>query len=433
MKRRCLLFVIVLTVGVAVLVMGQALPETAPGDVGLSAERLERIDNLMKSAIEKKELAGTVSLVVRHGKVAYFKSHGMMDENKPMRNDALFRIASMTKAITTTAVMMLYEEGHFMLNDPVSKYIPEFKNPTVISEAPATSDKTYRIVPAKGEITIRQLLNHTSGLIYRFTGIKPLADLYVEVGISDGLSQTEGTIGDMVKKLAKLPLLFNPGERYQYSLSIDVLGYFVEIISGMPLDKFFEERIFKPLKMTDSYFFVPDEKLDRLTAVYMPNGGGGIEKLPEKLMGDKYNIYSSTYQYKSARTYFSGGAGLVSTAMDYARFLQMTLNGGELEGVRILGKKTVEFMTTAPADDVTLYSKGGEAKFGIGFGIKSAHTNRSELSSVGTYVWGGYFHTNYWADPKEGLIGLFMSQLYPNNHMDIIGKFKVAVYQAIVE
>lgn len=424
--RSMLYFAIILILTVT-LTFGQGLPMTSPEDVGLSSERLNRVDAVIQKAIDEEQIAGVVALIARHGKVAYLKSFGKADieENKPMKNDAIFRIASMSKAITSTAVMILYEEGRFLLNDPVSKYIPEFKNPKVLINEPSTDGKPYTIIPAKREITIRHLLNHTSGISYLFDGREYIADIYKEAGISDGLRETEETIGDMVKKLARLPLAHQPGEVYDYSLSIDVLGYFVEVISGMTLDEFFRERIFKPLKMNDTYFFLPREKVSRLASVYRPSKDGGLEKLPEGIVVYDYVEYSSSYQIGPPRKHYSGGAGLVSTAMDYARFLQAMLNGGELDGERILSPKTVEFMTLPSMNsDIT-----------IGFGVKGEHKVTDELGtgSIGRFKWGGFFYTDFQADPVEDMLFVFMAQLHPATGRDIMLKFRNMPYQAIVK
>ncbi len=420
------LLYLIFTLLIILPIQAQGLPTALPSEVGLCPERLDRIKTVMEKAIEDEQIAGSVTLIARHGKTAYYEAFGMMDieENKPMRKDAIFRIASMSKGITSTAVMMLYEEGHFLLNDPVSKYIPEFKNPKVLVKNPAGDKEPYKLVPAKSEITIRQLLTHTSGIDYLFNETEYFADIYKEAGIFDGLTQIEGTIGDMVKKLAKLPLLFHPGEGHNYSLSVDVLGYFVEVISGKTLDEFFRERILNPLKMNDTHFFIPDEKLPRLASVYMVNKDGGLDKMPDEPVVVGHKIYSSTYPYKSTRTYYSGGAGLVSTASDYARFLQMIMNGGELDGVRLLSPTTVKFMTV-----------GFRKRAAIGIGIKTDHYKNDELGdgTIGALGWGGFFYTDSRGDPQEDIICIFMSQLYPATGRDIKAKFRNLTFQAIVK
>lgn len=406
------------------------LPSVAPEKVGLSTDRLERIDKVMQQYVDEKKIAGVVTLVARRGKVAHLGTYGMADieADKPMQANAIFRIASMTKPITSVAVMMLYEEGHFLLSDPISKYIPEFKNPQVLM--PSSAGDSYTTEPAKAEITIRQLLSHTSGISYLFMGREHIAELYRKAGISDGLVQTEGTIGDNVRRLAGLPLFSQSGEAWEYGLSVDVLGYFIEVISGMSLDGFFRERIFKPLRMEDTYFYLPEDKVSRLAALYSPVPDGGLDEFPETPVEFGYLVMSSTYHYSGPRTYYSGGGGLVSTASDYARFLQMMINGGELEGVRLLSRKTVETMTTSHIGDFGIW---GGSKFGLGFGIYPGPGESGTLNSAGSYNWGGIFNTGFSVDPREEFISIIMTQLYPNDQSDIGDKFSVLAYQAIVD
>jgi CubicO group peptidase (beta-lactamase class C family) len=413
-------------------VSSEGLPSAAPEEVGLSSQRLTRVDRVMQEFVDRRQISGTVALIARHGKIAYSKSFGTMDEGKPMTNDTIFRIASMTKPITSVAVMMLLEEGKVLLNDPVSKYLPEFKNPSVlVSDGP--NEDQYHLVPAKREITIRHLLDHTSGISYGFWGRKHLARLYTDAGISDGLIQTEGTIGEGVKKLARMPLMNQPGEAWEYGLNTDVLGRLVEVVSGMPLDQFFQERIFKPLGMKDTYFFLPEEKRPRFAAVYTPNEQGGISRLPEGPVRMGPVLFSINWHYKGPRTYFSGGGGLVSTASDYVRFLQMLLNGGKLDGVQLLGPKVVELMTRNHIGDLDVFLRAPGYKFGLGFAVLADPDRSGRIESKGEYNWGGFFYTRFWIDPKEGLIGIFMAQMRPNQHLDLDEKFRVLTYQAIME
>jgi CubicO group peptidase (beta-lactamase class C family) len=326
--------------------------------------------------------------------------------------------------------MMLYEEGHFLLSDPISKYIPEFKDMQVLVTNDKGASEPYTLVPATREITIRHLLTHTSGLTYGFFGRPYIADLYKEAGISDGLTQTAGTIEEGVKKLAALPLISQPGEAFEYGLSTDVLGYFVEVVSGMTFDTFLRRRLFEPLGMKDAYFFVPPEKQNRLATVYTPNETNGIKRLPEDEVTMGPVVFSTSYHYKGPRTYHSGGAGLVSTAMDYARFLQMLLNGGELDGVRILSPKTVELMTVDHLSGMNTMNRATDLKFSLGFAVSEGPGATGQIGSVGSYSWGGFFNTSFWADPEEELSGVIMTQRYPGTSL---GKFTVMVYQAIVK
>jgi CubicO group peptidase (beta-lactamase class C family) len=403
-----------------------SLPRAAPETVGLSAERLARIRPVIQQAVDQGKIAGAVTLVLRNGRVAHLEAVGQMDEGKPMRADALFRIASMSKAVTSVAVMMLYEEGRFLLDDPIGKYIPEFKGAQVA--VPSSEKQSVDLVPATKSITIRHLLTHTSGITYRFIGANPWAKLYQEAGINDGLAQTDLTLADNIKRLAKLPLMHQPGERFSYGLSTDVLGYLVEVVSGMTLDEFFRRRIFEPLRMTDTGFYPIESKLDRLAAVYNQLPDGHVKRLDDEVVDRGYLVYSASYPYKGAKRYYSGGAGLVSSINDYGRFLQMLLNGGELDGARILGRKTVELMTANHVGDLF-----GAQGFGLGFSIVRDLGKGNEPGSVGQYGWGGFFYTNFFVDPKEKMIGLFMSQLYPANEVKLHERFRALAYQAIVD
>ncbi len=414
-------------------IWAQGLPTAVPEDVGMSSQLLLRIDELMQHAVDQSQISGTVVLIGRCGKIAYFKSFGTMDEgNKPMATDAMFRIASMTKPVTSVAVMMLWEEGRFLLNDPVSKYLPEFKNPMVL--VPEESDEAkYHLIPARREITIRHLLNHTSGITYAFWGRKHLTGLYRDAGVPNGLMQTKGTIADGVRTLARMPLLHHPGEAWEYGLNTDVLGRLVEVVSGMPLDQFFQERIFRPLQMADTHFFPPADKVARLAAVYTSNERGGIRKLPDGTVEIGLTIFSTDFHYEGPKTYFSGGAGLVSTASDYARFLQMLLNGGEFEGARLLGPKTVDLMTRNHVGDFDVYLRDDGYGFGLGFAVLVDPDKSGRIESRGEFNWGGFFYTRFWVDPQEELIGIMMAQLRPYNHLDIDEKLRVLTYQAIID
>ena len=388
----------------------------SPKDVGLSPERLERI-------------AGAVALVARHGKIAYFKAFGMADREarRPMRTDNIFRICSMSKPITSVAVMMLYEEGRFMLNEPVSDFISEFKDMKVL-DPPFPQDKTSppgALVEAKRPITIFQLLTHTAGLTYATR----VGKAYREAGIGTGLLQQERSTGDTIKKLASLPLLFQPGDAWEYSLADDVLGYLVEKVSGMPVDRFYRERIFKPLNMSDTYFFLPDEKVSRLAAAYTYYPEKGLQVIPEKAVVKEDNWeYSADYPYRGPRTYFSGGGGLCSTAEDYYRFCQMMLNKGELNGVRLLSRKSVELMTQ---DHVQ--GKRDDGGYGLGFGVYSDAKSLTELGSIGAYYWGGFYYTAFVIDPKEDMIAIFMGQLHPTGGLNLDSKVIHLAYQAITD
>jgi len=401
----------------------QRLPIAKPETVGLSSERLQRIGTAVQRNIDDKRIAGAVTMVVRRGQVAWFSAQGMADREagKPMRPDTMFRICSMSKPITSAAVMMLYEEGFFLLEDPVSKYLPEFRNPKVYV-VPATGEP-YSI-PATREITIRDLLRHTSGLTYQWNAT--LGPLYEKANVASGLLPYDGTIEDSVKRLAGLPLLFNPGDRWEYSLSVDVLGRLVEVVSGQPLDEFFRKRIFEPLGMKDTYFYPPDNKLDRLAAAYTYYDGKGLNRFPDTPITEGSFSYSADYPYRGPKKLFSGGAGLVSTAEDYARFCQMLLDGGKLGDIRLLSRKSVELMTHDQLGKI-----GPEQGFGLGFGVEGVKAPLSELGSPGEYDWGGFFYTAFSVDPKEQMIVIFMAQLHPGGDLSLDREVHVLAYQAI--
>jgi CubicO group peptidase (beta-lactamase class C family) len=421
-RRPGILFVTCALV-LAAAAMAQDIPSAKPESLGLSAERLDRIGTAVQHSIDDKQIAGAVTMVVRHGHVAWFKAQGMMDREagKAMRPDAMFRICSMTKPITSVAVMMLYEEGRFQLDDPVSKYLPEFKNPKVLVK-PATG-QPYSI-PATKEITIRDLLRHTSGLTYNWN--EDLGKMYNDANVASGLLQYDGTIGDSVKKIAALPLLFNPGEKWEYSLGVDVLGRFVEVVSGKPLDEFFRVRIFEPLGMKDTYFYVPDNKLDHLATAYSYEDGKGLSRFPDTPVKEGLLTYSADYPYRGPKKLFSGGAGLVSSASDYARFCQMMLDSGKVGSTRLLSRKSVELMTSDQLGKIS-----PEQGFGLGFGVEGVKAPLSELGSIGEYNWGGFFYTGFSIDPKEQMIVIFMAQLHPTGSVDLQGKIQTLAYQAI--
>jgi CubicO group peptidase (beta-lactamase class C family) len=407
----------------SLIAIAQDLPAAKPETVGLSSDRLERIATAVQHDIDEKRIAGAVTLVVRHGKVVWFKAQGMADREaaKSMPTDAMFRICSMTKPITSVAVMMLYEEGKFLLDDPVSKYLPEFKNPKVLVK-PA-SGATYTI-PATKEITIRDLLRHTSGITYQWND--DLGPTYEKADVASGLLQFDGTIADNVKHLAALPLLFNPGDRFEYSLGVDVLGRLVEVVSGKPLDEFFRTRIFEPLGMKDTYFFPPDNKLNRLATAYTYYADKGLNRFPDTPIREGSFVYSAAYPSRGPKRLFSGGAGLVSTAMDYARFCQMMLDDGKVDNTRLLSRKSVELMTHDQLGKIA-----ADMGFGLGFGVDGVKAPLTELGSVGSYNWGGFFYTGFSIDPKEQMIVIFMAQLHPTGDLTLDRQVHELAYQAI--
>jgi CubicO group peptidase (beta-lactamase class C family) len=413
---------------VVLLAAGAPAQERAtvkPESVGLSSPRLERIATAVQRSIEDGRIAGAVTLVARRGQTAWFRAQGLADRETgtPMRTDSLFRICSMTKPITSVAVMMLYEEGRFLLEDPVSRYLPELKSPKVLVK-PA-SGEPYTI-PATREITIRDLLRHTSGLTYHWN--PDLGPRYRDANVAHGLLPYDGTIEDSVKRLAALPLLFNPGERFEYSLGVDVLGRLVEVVSGKTLDAFLRERLFAPLGMPDTAFFPPEAKRPRLATAYTWYADKGLARFPDTPIVEGSFAYSADYPYAGARKLFSGGGGLVSTAADYARFCQMMLDGGRAGSERLLGRKSVELMTHDQLGRI-----GPDQGFGLGFGVDGVKAPLSEVGSAGQYNWGGFFYTAFWVDPQEQMVVVFMAQLHPTGDLALDGKVHALAYQAIVD
>ena len=425
-KRNRLLVYISFLLVLTVSVFGDGLPMVEPEAVGISTERLSRIDKLMEAHIAQQKIAGGVTLLARHGKVAHLGVYGMMDveAGKLMKPDTIFRIASMTKPITSVAVMMLYEEGHFRLNEPVSKFIPAFKEMLVLP--PEDAEDLTQPVPATEQITIWNLLTHTDGLTYHWN--ERLGPQYAAADITHGLLQDESTLAEKMKILATIPLLHQPGAEFEYGLSIDLLGYLVEVVSGMSLDAFFSERIFKLLGMKDTHFFLPEAKRERIATVYERTKDGPITRKTQEPTVDGSLTYSTDYPYNGPRTYFSGSGGLVSTVSDYARFAQMMLNGGKLDGVRLLSRKTVEVMTINQLAKMDV-----DFGFGLGFGVVRDESDLNEIGSVGRFGWGGFFFTNFFIDPQEQMVGIFMCQLHPSGGLDLGERVRILYYQAIAD
>ena len=396
---------------------------TVTPEAGFSVDRLSRISTVMQGYVDQDKLAGVIAMVARRGKVAYLERFGMMDLEaaKSMQFDTIFRIYSMTKPITSAALMMLYEEGRFQLNDPVSKFIPEFADVKVFAGA---TEEGFELTELEREIAIWHLLTHTAGLTYDFFEDSPVDAMYLEAD----LHQPDRTLEEMIHQLVKLPLVHQPGTAWRYSMATDVLGYLIEVISGISLDVFLEKKILKPLGMEDTGFYVPEAKLGRLAATYGPTENGGTELLDAP----------ATSQYAKPPRFLSGGAGLVSTVSDYARFAQMLLDGGELDGTRLLGRKTVGLMTINHLPDELipiqvqphiLYGCG----FGLGFRVLVNVAQAGRLGSEGEFGWGGAASTSFFVDPKEELIGLLLTQLEPSRYYPVRNEFKVLVYQALVD
>jgi CubicO group peptidase (beta-lactamase class C family) len=408
------------------------LQTAKPESAGFSSERLKRIDENINGWIKDDQLNGGVMIILRNGNIIYHKSYGYVnkEQNIPMRNDHISRIASMTKPIISVAAMMLYEEGKFLLTDPVSKFIPEFKNPVVLEKF-NKADTTYTTVPAKREIMIRDILSHTSGIGYAQIGSAEANAIYYKNKINGGIGTPYSTLKDMITRLAKLPLFAQPGETFLYGLNTDVLGYLIEVISGMPLDKYLQQKIFEPLGMKDSYFFLPKEKQPRLVPLYMQeNGHLRIEDSIISLNG----TFSRDFPKTPGGSYFSGGAGLSFTAYDYSLFGQMLLNGGELNGKRLLSPSTVRMMTTNQIGNRQMWDDTNHIRyFGLGFGIYSDYAERTMLIPEGSFGWDGMFASHFWADPKNKIVVVFMRNIWPTQHWDYGDRIKPLIYQALIK
>ena len=426
MKISKLLITPALAFGLLLVPFGPALAQLTvaadPATVGFIPDRLARIDKIIYKEMAAGKIPGAVVLVARNGSIAYHKSFGFadVDSQQQMQNDNIFRIASMTKVVTTVAVMMLYEQGRFQLKDPVARYLPIFKDMRVVIRSSKFSGLTT--TPATRPIRIVDLLTHTSGISYPYNE-SSVQETYVEAGVIDGMTGKQITLQENMEILARQPLLFEPGTDWAYGLSTDVLGYLVEKVSGKPLDRFFTEEIFEPLGMQDSYFFLPAEKAERLATLYANVAGKGLIVSE----GDESTIKfdNPRYPIEGAKSYFSGGAGLSSTAEDYARFCQMLLNEGKFDDKRLLSRKSVELIRTARAD----IDKNGTDDFSLGFYVTEL-SETGELGSNGSYSWGGAFNTYFWIDPKEKLIGVLMTQVRPANS-NIKQRFETVVYQSL--
>ena len=385
-------------------------------------ERMAKIDGLVNDYINKNWLTGAVSIVIKDNQVVQYKGYGYADvaTKKPMQKDQIFRIMSQTKAITSTGIMILYEQGKLLLDQPVSEFIPEFKNPIVLDKF-NDADSTYTTVAAKREITFRDLLTHTSGLDYTDIGSSKVMAVYTKNHIPSGLGYFDASLLERMKALGKLPLSFQPGEKWQYGLNSDLLGCLIEVISGMSLEAFLTKNIFEPLGMKDTYFNVPASKANRLATVYTEDSLHHVIK-----WNHEFRHIDPDYPTMN-KHYFSGGAGLSSTAYDYAVFMQMLLNGGTYNGHTILSKRTVQLMTSGQLKDGLF----GDDNFGLGFAITSEKSAAKTSRNAGSFAWGGYYGTTYWADPKAHLVCLFMTQQSPNSHGDVEAKFESLVYSGL--
>lgn len=424
MKRN--LLSISLVISITVSAFGQVITSSTPEAAGFSSERLKRIDVAMNDWVSKGYLNGASALIIRNGKVAYYKAAGYDDlgTKTPMPKDGIFRIASQSKAITSVAVMILFEEGKLLLSDPVSMYIPSFKGQSVLTQLNA-ADTTYTTAPAKREVTIRDLLTHTSGIGYAQIGTKEANMIYGKAKLTAGIGVSHESLLTAMTRLGALPLMHQPGERWTYGLNNDLLGAVVEVISGMSLDDFFRTRIFEPLGMKDTYFNVPQSKATRLVNLYTEKADGTLAKAQANML----NNGPVTAAYPLVKTsYFSGGAGLSSSIYDYAIFLQMLLNNGEYNGKRILSRNSVRMMTTNQVGEVPI---SNDDKFGLGFQIVTEKSSGRTPAQAGTFGWGGAFGTSYWVDPKEKMVLLIYRQMQARTHNEVIEKFRALAYGAL--
>jgi CubicO group peptidase (beta-lactamase class C family) len=407
----------------------ETLPTAAtPESVGLSSGRLQRVRVVMQRYVDEGRVAGTVTYIARAGRVAHLEAVGLADieAGRPMHADTIFRIASQTKALTSVAVMMLVEEGQIGLLDPVSRFIPAFEKTTVALAPPpgAVEGSPVAVVPARRPITIHDLLTHTAGISY---GDGPGSEVWKAAGIQGWyFADRNEPVSAVVERMAALPMDAQPGERFVYGYNSDILGVVVERVSGETLAEFFRDRITGPLGLDDTRFYLPPAQRDRLAAVYAATEDG-IERATDPRLGQGHYV-------DGPRVAFSGGAGLLSTASDYGRFLQALLEGGALDGVRLLSPKTVELMTVNHVG--TRLAEAWENRNGIGFGLGFDVIvdlgKYGRHGSVGSWGWGGAYHTVYWADPKEDLVALLMTQLLPAGDSDLHEKFRALVYQSIV-
>jgi len=402
-----------------------------PEEVGLSSSRLARIGDHMKRYIDAGKIAGTLTLVARRGQVAYLEPQGHLEieRRRPVTADAVWRIYSMTKPITSVGLMMLYEEGRFQLDDPVHRFIPSWQNLRVFVGG---NYPTFKTAAVERPMTIRDLLSHTSGLTYGFMERTNVDAAYRKLGVADQ-TRSGYTLQDMVDTLAELPLEFSPGTRWNYSVATDVIGHLIEVISGQRLDAYLRARILEPLGMRDTGFVLEDEQAARFAANYERQGDGSLKMID--------NPEQSSYR---KRSFFSGGGGLLSTAPDYFRFTSMLQNMGELDGVRLLGRKTVELMTMnhlPGGQDLTDLAQAGMftetayagVGFGLGFSVQQSPARAQILGSPGEFAWGGAASTAFWIDPAEDLIVIFMTQLMPSSSYPLRRELRVLTYASLVD
>jgi CubicO group peptidase (beta-lactamase class C family) len=413
MKKLILLFLLPLSL------VAQVLSPVVQPTADFDMKKLEGIEALLKSYVEKNHLVGAVTLIVKNNQLVHYKGHGYADlaTKKPMPADAIFRIMSQTKALTSLGILQLFEQGKIRLDQPLSDFIPTFKSPRVLKDFNA-ADSSFSSEPAKREITIRDLLTHSSGIDYAGIGSDKMKAIYTKAGIPSGLGDNGTTLLQAITKLGTLPLIHNPGEKFTYGLNTDVLGCLIEVVSGETLEAYLTKNVFIPLGMKDTYFNLPAEKGSRLPTVYTENEKNEIITWSPTFRGinPDYPLFK--------KTFFSGGAGLSSTAFDYAIFLQCILNGGKYNGKQILGRRTTELMLSP---NISMW----DDSFGLGFMLAGEKSANRTVRNKGSFSWGGYYGTTYWADPKEKMIVLIMSQHTPNSHGDYQEKVENIIYGAL--
>jgi len=423
--RRVSILALSVFVCVAPRARAQELPTASPESVGMSSERLDQLSDALDAYVDQGRVPGAVAVVLRDGKVVHAHATGQRDPDSgaAMTPDAIFRIASQTKALVSVGIMMLQEEGALLLSDPVSAYLPSFARTTV---AEPRDGGGYEVVEARRPITIRDLLTHSAGIGY---GSGPGGDRWEEAGITGWyFAHRDEPVRATVDRMPALPFQAHPGERFVYGYNTDILGAVIEVASGQPLDRFLEDRILRPLDMRDTHFYLPPEKRDRLASVYGLTGPRDEPRLSRA--PDGAGMEAQGQYVEGPRQSFSGGAGLLSTARDYARFLQMLLDGGTLEGVRLLSPKSVELMTADHLGDI--YAAPGTG-FGLGFWVLDDLGAYGAPGSVGSFGWGGAYHSTYWVDPREDLVVVYFTQVIPATGLDDHQRLRSLVYAAILE
>lgn len=402
----------------------------AEGTAGFSPEGLARLDAFARRLVDEGRVAGAVVLLERGGTPMHFEAYGWHDleARRPLERDALFRICSMSKIVTSVAALMLFEEGHFLLDDPVAHYLSEFADPRVLADPSAPAGGEPVLVAAQRPITVRHLLTHTSGIAYGFLAPPTLGELYARAGISDGLAQTAHDLAENVRRIAAQPLLHQPGEGFSYGLSTDVLGRLVEVVSGQDLGSFLWERLFLPLGMRDTGFTVDGAGKQRLAKVYRRDRGETLQVLEERVHVEGPLVFSPSYPYDGSHRNRSGGAGLVTSAADFARFCRMLASGGRLDGVRVLGRKTVELLAS---DHIGALEASQGRAFGLGLGLAADPGRSGAIATQGTWSWDGFYTTRFWIDPREDLVGVILTQTFPYNSERVLDRLQAAAYQAL--